>query len=111
MTLRRRYMGSLSVAMVGLRVGDTVAGCRIDAEAGHGGMGVVFRATQLRLNRTVALKVIAPDLSHHPDFRERFQREAQMAASIEHPNVVPVYEADELDTGALYLVMSWIDGT
>ncbi len=95
----------------GVSVGDTVAGYRIDAIAGRGGMGVVFKATQLRLGRTVALKAIAPQLAGDPDFRARFQREAQLAASIEHPNVIPVYEADELDTGELYLAMRWVQGT
>jgi serine/threonine protein kinase len=74
-------------------------------------MGVVFKATQLRLGRTVALKAIAPQLAGDPDFRARFQREAQLAASIEHPNVIPVYEADELDTGELYIAMRWVQGT
>jgi serine/threonine protein kinase len=79
--------------------------------AGRGGMGVVYRATQLRLDRTVAFKSIAPELARDPEFRARFQREARLAASIEHPNVIPIYEADELDTGELYLVMRWVEGT
>lgn len=96
--------------MQGLSVGSTIAGCRLDAVAGRGGMGVVYRATQLALDRTVAVKAIAPALAADADFRERFQRESHLAASIEHPNVIPVYEAGELD-GTLFLIMRWVDGT
>ncbi len=73
-------------------------------------MGVVYRATQLALQRPVALKAIAPRLAEDAAYRERFKRESQIAASIEHPNVIPVYEAGELD-GTLYLIMRWVDGT
>ena len=73
-------------------------------------MGVVFRATQLALQRSVALKAIAPELAADTDFRERFQRESLLVASIDHPNVIPIYEAGELD-GTLYLIMRWVDGT
>src|SRR3954447_8062119 len=90
--------------------GDQFAGCRIDAVAGRGGMGVVYQATQLNLGRPVALKLIAPDHATDRGFRERFQRESRLAASIDHPNVVPVYEAGEMD-GQLYLVMRWVRGT
>ena len=96
--------------MAGLAVGSEVAGCRIDAVAGEGGMGIVYVATQLRLNRRVALKVIAPDLASQANFRERFKSESLLAASIEHPNVIPVYEAGETD-GLLYLVMRYVEGT
>ncbi len=73
-------------------------------------MGVVFKATQLALGRPVALKAIAPELAADVDYRERFQRESQLAASIDHANVIPVYEAGELD-GTLYLIMRWVEGT
>ncbi len=73
-------------------------------------MGVVYRATQVRLERPVALKVITPDLALDEEFRARFQRESLIAASIEHPNAIPVYEAGELD-GVLYLVMRYVEGT
>jgi serine/threonine protein kinase/streptogramin lyase len=73
-------------------------------------MGVVLRATQLALSRPVALKVIAPELAADEGYRERFQRESHLAASIDHPNVIPVYEAGELD-GRLYLIMRWVEGT
>ena len=90
--------------------GAHIAGCRIEAVAGRGGMGIVYRATQLSLGRPVALKLIAPEHAADGDFRERFQRESRMAAAIDHPNVIPVYEAGEED-GRLYLVMRWVAGT
>jgi serine/threonine-protein kinase len=91
-------------------IGSELAGCRIDAVAGRGGMGVVYRATELRLGRPVALKLIAADRAADPAFRARFEREARMTASIDHPNVIPVYAAGE-DGGHLYLVMRWVSGT
>jgi serine/threonine protein kinase len=96
--------------MPDLSVGSTIAGCRLEAVAGRGGMGVVYRATQIALNRPVAVKAIAPLLAKDADYRERFQRESRLAASIDHPNVIPVYEAGELD-GTLYLIMRWVQGT
>ena len=90
--------------------GAHIAGCRIEAVAGRGGMGIVYRATQLSLGRPVALKLIAPEHAADASFRERFQRESRMAAAIDHPNVIPVYEAGEED-GRLYLVMRWVAGT
>ncbi len=89
--------------------GSTFAGCRLEAVAGRGGTGIVFRATQLALQRPVALKAIAPDLAADVAFRERFERESRLAASIDHRNVIPVYQAGELD-GTLYVVMRWVDG-
>jgi hypothetical protein len=73
-------------------------------------MGVVYRATQLALRRPVALKAIAPELAADGDYRERFERESHLAASLDHPNVIPVYEAGERD-GTLYLIMRWVEGT
>jgi non-specific serine/threonine protein kinase len=73
-------------------------------------MGVVYRATQLRLTRAVALKLVTPALARDASFRDRFRREWMIAASIDHPNVIPVYEAGE-DDGALYLAMRWVEGT
>ena len=93
-----------------LRQGERFAGCRIESVAGRGGMGVVYRATELRLQRRVALKVVAPEGVADSDFTERFGREVRMAASIDHPNIVPVYGAGEED-GRLYLVMRYVDGT
>jgi YVTN family beta-propeller protein len=87
-----------------------VAGYRIEAVAGQGGMGVVYKAIQLDLQRPVALKLIAPSLLSDANFRERFKREAQLAASIDHPNVIPVHEAGEID-GSLFLAMRYVEGT
>ena len=96
--------------MADLSVGAEFAGCRIEGVAGRGGMGVVYRATQLALDRLVALKVIAPDLARDESFRARFQREARLGASIEHPNILPVYEAGERD-GVLFLTSRYVEGT
>jgi serine/threonine-protein kinase len=96
--------------MPDLAPGSLFAGCRIDGVAGRGGMGVVYRATQLALERPVALKVILAEHASEPEFRERFQREQRVAAAIDHPNVVPVYAAGEED-GRLYLVMRYVPGT
>jgi serine/threonine protein kinase len=90
--------------------GAHIAGCRIEAVAGRGGMGIVYKATQLSLARPVAVKLIAPEHAADTGFRERFERESRMAAAIEHPNVIPVYAAGEED-GRLYLVMRWVAGT
>ncbi len=96
--------------MAEIPTGSEVAGCRIEGVLGRGGMGVVYRATQVSLERPVALKVIAPELTGSEDFRERFKRESRLAASIDHPNVIPVYEAGEADE-LLYLIMRFVDGT
>jgi len=74
-------------------------------------MGVVYRATQERLGRPVAIKLIAPHLARDPKFRRRFDRESALAASIEHPNAVPIYEAGEAPDGTLFIAMRLIDGT
>ncbi len=90
-------------------VGHVLAGHRIDALIGEGGMGVVYRATHLQLRRTVALKVLPPSLAADGDYRRRFEREAAIAASLEHPNVVPIYDAGHAN-GILYLSMRFVDG-
>ncbi len=93
-----------------LTTGTVFAGYQIDGVAGEGGMGVVYRATEIALQRPVALKLIAEDFAGDRKFRERFQRESMLAASIDHPNVIPVYEAGEVD-GELYIAMRFVDGT
>src|SRR3954451_2001244 len=93
-----------------VEIGQVFAGHRIEAEAGRGGMGVVYVATHLALNRRVALKLIAPDLAADEGFRERFKQESMTAASIDHPNVIPIYHAGEED-GKLYITMRYVDGT
>ena len=96
--------------MAELQPGTEFAGYRIEGPAGRGGMGVVYRATQPGLERSVALKLIAAEFAADDEFRERFQRESRLAASIEHPNVIPVYEAGEHE-GALFISMRFVDGS
>jgi DNA-binding beta-propeller fold protein YncE/predicted Ser/Thr protein kinase len=90
-------------------IGSTVGGYRIDALIARGGMGVVYRATQLALERPVALKVIARQLADDDKFRRRFLSESRLAARLEHPAVVPVYDARE-DDGELIVAMRLIEG-
>jgi serine/threonine protein kinase len=86
-----------------------ITGYRIEARVGRGGMGEVFRAVQLNLGRRVALKVLAPDLAADDRFRRRFLRESRIAASIDHPSIIPIYETGE-DGGLLYIAMRFVDG-
>jgi glutamine cyclotransferase len=90
--------------------GTIFAGYRVDSLIGRGGMGVVYRATDLSLQRPVALKLIAPELAEDERFRARFLRESRLAASLDHPSVVPIYEAGERD-GELYLAMRFVEGS
>ena len=93
-----------------LAVGSTFAGHRIDSVAGRGGMGVVYRATDITLDRPVALKLLSPSLARDRVFRARFERECRLAASLDHPNVVQIFHAGA-ERGALYLTMRYIEGT
>jgi YVTN family beta-propeller protein len=92
------------------RIGTELAGYRIERVLGRGGMSVVYLAHDLRLKRNVALKLLAPALAEDKGFRVRFLRESQLAASLDHPNVVPVYQAGEVD-GLLYIAMRYVVGT
>ena len=92
-----------------LTPGMTFAGYRVESLVGRGGMGVVYRATDLSLERPVALKLIAPELAQDEHFRSRFLREPRLAAALDHPNVVPIYEAGDRD-GQLYLAMRYVEG-
>ena len=91
------------------RIGDVVAGFRLERVVGRGGMGVVFLARQLKFDREVALKLIAPEFTRDVKLRERFKREAMAAATLNSPYVVPVYDAGEAD-GELYIVMPYVEG-
>jgi predicted Ser/Thr protein kinase len=90
-------------------IGTDFLGYRIEELIGRGGMGVVFRAYDLRLKRPVALKLVAPSLARDDRFRERFARESELVMSLEHPNVVPIYDAGDVD-GRVYLAMRLVDG-
>lgn len=92
------------------QAGDVFAGLLLEEEIGRGGMGVVFRARDVALDRRRAVKVIAGEYSSDPAFAARFRREARIASSVEHPNVVPVHRAGEED-GRLYLVMRLVGGS
>ena len=92
-----------------LTPGATLAGYRIEARIARGGMGVVYRATHLGLERAVALKVIARELADREGFRERFLRESRLAASLDHPAVVPIYDSREVD-GELIVAMRLVEG-
>ncbi len=87
-----------------------LGGFVIERVAGRGGMGVVYRAKQLRPTRTVALKVVSPEFANDPEFRTRFEHECEIAASIEHSNVIPVYEVGDA-SGLLYIAMRYVEGT
>ena len=89
--------------------GSAFAGYQVDELIGRGGMGVVYRATDPRLDRPVALKLIAPELAQDERFRSRFLNEPRLAAALDHPNVLPIYDAGESD-GQLYLAMRYVDG-
>jgi serine/threonine protein kinase len=93
-----------------LQAGTELAGYRIERHVAHGGMGEVYEATQLSLDRRVALKLIALRLGTDERFRERFRREARSAASFDHPNILPVYETGELPNGRLFLAMRFVEG-
>src|SRR3954453_91305 len=95
--------------MAELAPGTQFGAYRIESVAGQGGMGVVYRATQLGLDRAVALKVITPAFANDEEFRARFQRESRLAASIENPNVIPGYESGK-QGGTLFLAMRYVDG-
>ena len=92
-----------------LPAGSSFAGFQVDAVLAQGGMGVVYLATELRPRRRVALKLIAPALAADPAYRERFLREVDALAELEHPNVVPIHAAGEWG-GQLYLAMRYLDG-
>jgi serine/threonine-protein kinase len=97
------------VHLAGLREGSRLAGYRIEAQLGAGGMAVVFRAHDERLNRQVALKVFAPATAADQAARRRFIAESRAAAAVEHPHIIPVYDADEVG-GLLFIAMRLVRG-
>jgi predicted Ser/Thr protein kinase len=92
-----------------VKTGDEFGPYRIESVLGRGGMGTVYLATHERLERRVAVKVIATALADDPDFRARFLRESRLAASLDHPHVIPIHDADEIE-GVLFLAMRYVDG-
>ena len=102
-------MGELPTVPGGLAAGSQVAGYTIEEQIGRGGMAVVYRASDRRLNRPVALKILAPELASDEGYRQRFLREMRAAAAVDHPNIVPVFDAGEAD-GALFIAMRYVDG-
>ena len=93
---------------VDLAAGSRLLDYRLETVVGRGGMSVVYRAEDLRLRRKVAIKLVAPELAEDERFRERFVRESELAASIDHPNVIPIYEAGEVE-GRLYIAMRYVE--
>ncbi len=93
-----------------LSPGSIFGGYEIDGVVGVGGIGILYRARQVRLDRPVALKLVEPEMARDPVIRERLRREARTLAALEHPNIVPLYEAGEAD-GTVYIVTRWVDGT
>jgi serine/threonine protein kinase len=92
-----------------LTTGSRIASYQIVEQIGRGGMAVVYRARDIRLDRWVALKVLAPDLARDPTFRQRFIRESRAAAAVDHPNIIPIFEAGEAD-GVLFIAMRYVGG-
>jgi ABC-type transport system substrate-binding protein/class 3 adenylate cyclase/tRNA A-37 threonylcarbamoyl transferase component Bud32 len=93
-----------------LAVGATLAGYRIESLIGRGSTGSVYLAHELTLDRRVALKTLLPELARDDRFRDRFLRESRVAAALEHPSILPIYAAGEVD-GVVYLAMRFVDGT
>jgi len=81
----------------------------IDRELGRGGMGVVYLAREVHLDRLVAIKLLPPDKASRPALRERFLREARLAAKLSHPNIIPIYAVDDA-SGFVFYVMAYVDG-
>src|SRR5919201_704358 len=92
------------------RIGTEIAGYRIESLLGRGGMSVVYLAEDIRLKRKAALKLLTPDLAADEGFRERFVSESELAASLDHPNVIPIFEAGESD-GVLFIAMRYVKTT
>ena len=101
--------GSGGPAVDELAAGTALGHYRIEQLIGRGGMGVVYRAHDLVLDRKLALKLLAPELAEDESFRERFLRESRIAASLDHPAIIPIYDAGEV-AGRLYIAMRLVDG-
>ena len=91
-------------------LGEELGGYRIEQLIGRGGMSVVYLAEQLVLGRKVALKLLSPELSEDEEFRQRFIRESRLAGGLEHPNIIPVHEAGDVE-GLLFIAMRYVEGS
>src|ERR1022692_1356167 len=98
-----------TLAPAGVQPGAKIAGYLLEEQIGQGGMAVVYRARDERLDRRVALKLLAPGLASDTAFRQRFIRESRAAAAVDHPNIIPVYDAGD-DGGALFIAMRYVQG-
>jgi eukaryotic-like serine/threonine-protein kinase len=94
-----------------LSVGTVVGGYRIQGVLGSGGMGTVYRAAHPALPRSDALKILSSEYSQDPQFRARFVREADLAAILDHPNIVAIYNRGETDDGQLWIAMQYVPGS
>jgi serine/threonine protein kinase len=104
------FTKTLITPKVSLQKGSIVAGrYNIIEELGRGGMGVVYKAEDTKLRRTVALKFLPPELTHIPEVKERFMHEAQAAAALDHPNICTVYEFDEAEE-TTFISMAYVEG-
>src|ERR1035441_805345 len=103
------FAAEASAVSVGFAAGSRVAGYVLEEQIGAGGMAVVFRAQDERLQRQVALKILAPALEPDEAFRQRFIRESRSAAAVDDPHIIPVFEAGEAD-GVLFIAMRYVPG-
>src|SRR6266498_877716 len=92
-----------------LQIGSQVAGYRIAGILGEGGMGIVYEAEHAILGRKAALKTLLRELAATDEFRRRFIRESQVVAAIDHPNIIPIYDAGEIE-GTAYIAMRYVPG-
>jgi serine/threonine protein kinase len=108
-TVSQELPGDTGRQLAGFAPGSLVAGYRLEERIGAGGMAVVFRARDERLGRLVALKILAPALAADAAFRQRFIRESRMAAAVDDPHIIPVFEAGEAG-GVLFIAMRFVRG-